>query len=106
MDHAPVQETQPPNLLYPTIPLPYPVQEFWTSKLKSEGWSPMQNDKFIHIAACSTNERAYEWYDSKTGKIYGCLTSALVEVIDGIKPGERISYRTLQWYGLSSALRV
>jgi len=57
----------------------------------------MQEDKFIHIAACSTNEKAYERCDSKTDKIYGSLTSALVEVIDGIEPGERISYHTLQW---------
>ena len=57
----------------------------------------MQNDKFIHIAACGTNEKAYEWYDSEERKIYGSLTSALVKVIDGINPGERISYRTLQW---------
>lgn len=96
VEHAPVQDTQPPNLLYPTIPLHYPIQEFWTPKLQSQGWSPMQEDKFIHIAACSTNEKAYERCDSKTDKIYGSLTSALVEVIDGIEPGERISYHTLQ----------
>ena len=57
----------------------------------------MQNDNFIHIAACGTNEKTYEWKDPKRGKIYGSLTSALVEVIDGIKPDEPISYRTLQW---------
>ena len=97
MEHAPVQDSQPPNLLYPTIQLHHPVQEFWTPKLKSQGWSPMQNDNFIHIAACGTNEKAYEWKDPNTGKIYGSLTSALVEVIDGIRPDEPISYRTLQW---------
>lgn len=97
MEHAPVQDTQPPNLLYPTIVLHHPVQEFWTPKLKSQGWSPMQNDKFIHIAACSTNEKAYEWPDPISGKTYGALTSALVEIIDEIKPDEKISYYTLRW---------
>lgn len=98
MEHAPVQDTQPPNLFYPTMQLHHPVQEFWTPKLKSQGWSPMQNDKFIHIAACGTNEKAYEWEDSEeTHKIYGSLTSALVEIINGVNPGERISYCTLQW---------
>ena len=57
----------------------------------------MQEDKFIHIAACNANEQAFEWPDSRTDKIYGSLTSALVEVIDGIQPGERISYGILQW---------
>lgn len=101
MEHAPVQDTQPPDLLYPTVLLHHPVPEFWTPMLKSQGWSPLQKDKFIHIAACATDERAYEWHDPKTNKIYGRLTSALVEVIDELSPeGKRISYNTLEWYGI------
>lgn len=103
MEHAPVQDTQPPNLLYPTVLPHYPIPEFWTPMLKSQGWSPMQNDKFIHIAACATNERAYEWEDPQTKKIYGSLTSVLVEVIDEHPPGnKRISYNDLKWYVLIS----
>ena len=101
MDQVPLQETQPPNPMDLPIPLHYPVQEFWTPRLKSQGWSPLQNSTFIHIAASGTNERAYEWQDPKTKKIYGSLTSALVEVIDGLQPDERISYNTLKWYDFS-----
>lgn len=100
MDHAPIQDTQPPNPLYPTILPHHPIQEFWTPMLKSQGWSPLQNDKFIHIAACATNERAYEWQDPDTNQIYGSLTSALVQVIDALQPGEKISYNTLKWYDI------
>ncbi|XP_078353455.1 uncharacterized protein LOC144638138 [Oculina patagonica] len=97
IEHAPVQDTQPPNPMYPIVLLHHPVPEFWTPMLKSQGWSPTQNDKFIHIAACGTTERAYEWLDPETNKIYGHLTSALVEVIDALRPEDKkISYNALE----------
>ena len=97
MEHGPSQETQPPNPMDQQILLDFPVQEFWTPMLKSQGWRPSQHDKFISIAASAANERGYETLDPNTGLICGCLTSVLVEVIDEVlDENKKISYNVLK----------
>ena len=94
MHLSPFQETANPA----SAPgaLPYPVSEFWTPALKSEGWSPHENDNFIFMGACATNERAYEFMDHELGEIHGMFTSALVAVIKESPPGQRLSYNMLK----------
>ena len=59
--------------------------------LKAQGWKPSQHDKFIHIAASATNQKAFE----VMGK--GCLTLALVEAIDEARQeNKKISYSILK----------
>lgn len=97
MEHGPSQETQPPSPMDQQILLDFPVQEFWTPMLKSQGWRPSQHDKFISIAASAANERGYETLDPNTGLICGCLTSVLVEVIDEVPDeNKKISYNVLK----------
>ncbi|CAH3116413.1 unnamed protein product [Pocillopora meandrina] len=105
-EHSPVQETQlsstvtqetqPANPASAPVALPYPVSEFWTPALKSEGWSPHENDNFIFMGACATNEKAYEFMDHELGEIHGMFTSALVAVIKESPPGQRLSYNMLK----------
>nr|XP_058943153.1 uncharacterized protein LOC131771391 isoform X2 [Pocillopora verrucosa] len=90
------QETQPANPASAPVALPYPVSEFWTPALKSEGWSPHENDNFIFMGACATNEKAYEFMDHELGEIHGMFTSALVAVIKESPPGQRLSYNMLK----------
>ena len=97
MEHEPYQETQPPSPMHQYSHLQNPVQEFWTPLLRSQGWTPSHHDKFISIAASSSIEEAFEWRHPETGDRCGCLTSALVEVIDEAqKAGKRISYNILK----------
>ena len=94
MHLSPFQETANPA----SAPgaLLYPVSEFWTPALKSEGWSPHENDNFIFMGACATNERAYEYMDPETHETHGVFTSALVAVIKESPPGQRLSYNMLK----------
>ena len=94
MHLSPFQETANPA----SAPgaLLYPVSEFWTPALKSEGWSPHENDNFIFMGACATNERAYEYTDHETGEAHGVFTSALVAAIKEFPPGQRLSYNMLK----------
>lgn len=93
---SPLQETQPANPASAPTVLSHPVSEFWTPVLKSEGWSPQQNDNFIFMGACATNERAYECDDLEPGKPQGVFTSALVSVIKENPTGKRLSYNMLK----------
>lgn len=86
-----IQETQTPNLAqHSGVRLPYSKQEFWSSK----GWTPSQHDRFIHIAACASNEQAYE--DPHPTDACGRLTSALVKIMDEVQnENKKISYDIL-----------
>ena len=67
------------------------------SGLRSQGWTPSHHDKFISIAASSSTELAFECRHPDTGVKCGCLTSALVEVIDEAQTkGKMISYNILK----------
>ena len=89
------QETQCPDPMHSYSQLNYPVQEFWTPV-----WSALdspQHDRLISIAASSSVEVAHEFQDSKTNKYYGCLTYALVEIINEVqKVGKKVSYNMLK----------
>ena len=59
-----------------------------------EGWTPSQHDRFIHIAACTYNEQAFE--DQHPTNPCSRLTSALVKIMDEVqKENKKINYDIL-----------
>ena len=48
----------------------------------SEGWLPRQDDKFFHLAACSSIEKAWEGLDHRTNRHCGLFTSTLGDILE------------------------
>ncbi|XP_048583923.1 uncharacterized protein LOC116614781 isoform X2 [Nematostella vectensis] len=59
------------------------------------GWRPSRADRFVHIAACSSAEKAYEGVDHYTDTTCGLLTCAVRRVFGKLSHPEKVSYKVL-----------
>ncbi|XP_013385235.1 uncharacterized protein LOC106155116 isoform X1 [Lingula anatina] len=64
-------------------------------RISPKGWSPSKASHFVHLAAASHLEVAYEVKDRADGLNHGLLTSCMRRVIKEVKRPEELTMKTL-----------